>query len=98
MVMPHGPAAGKLLIQDGASGSVSFLDVLLKWPLLVVHGVSAGIYVPSLVALGAGYYMGGVPGQGQSWQTYAMAYGAAGVGYYAGLMFEDRTVQGAKTL
>ena len=75
------------------------IDVLLKWPLLLVDDVQYGMYIPALVALGAGYYIGGgLPGQGQSLQTYAMAYGAAGAGYYGGLMFSQRGAPGLKKM
>lgn len=73
-----------------AAKGASLIDVVLKWPLLLVDDVQYGMYIPALIALGAGYYIGGVPLQGQSMQTYAMAYGAAGLGYYAGLMVSQR--------
>ncbi len=80
-----------------ASQHASILDVILKWPLLLVSDAQYGMYVPAVVALGAGYYVGGgLPGAGQSYQTYAMAYGAAGLGYYAGLMFSQRGAPGMK--
>ncbi len=71
----------------GSAGGVSLLDVVLKWPLLAVSEVQNGSFIPTLVALGAGYYVGGgLPGGGQSLQTYAMAYAAAGLGMYGALM------------
>lgn len=79
-----------------AAQHASILDVILKWPLLLLSDVQYGMYVPAIVALGAGYYVGGVPLQGQSLQTYAMAYGAAGLGYYGGLMFSQRGAPGLK--
>lgn len=81
-----GPAAGKFLDLEYSGGGVSIIDAVLKWPLLALSEVQNGGYIPAVLALGAGYYVGGVPGQGQSLQTYAMAYGAAGLGLYAGLM------------
>lgn len=75
----------------------SLIDVVLKWPLLLLSDVQYGMYVPAVIALGAGYYVGGgLPGAGQSYQTYAMAYGAAGLGYYAGLMYSQRGAPGLK--
>ena len=83
------PHTSPMLLQSSMHASI--LDVVLKWPLLLVNDVQYGMYIPAVVALGAGYYVGGgLPGGGQSWQTYAMAYGAAGLGYYAGLMFSQR--------
>lgn len=77
------------------SQHASILDVIIKWPLLLLNDVQYGMYVPAIVALGAGYYVGGgLPGGGQSLQTYAMAYGAAGLGYYGGLMFSQRGAPG----
>ncbi len=87
----HGPAAGKFENMTGAS-LPSAVSVILKWPLLLFGDVEYGIYIPAIVALGAGYYVGGVPLQGQALQTYAMAYGAAGLGYYAGLMLTGNRV------
>lgn len=85
----NGPAAGKYESLVDAKNA-SLIDVVLKWPLLMLDDVQYGMYIPALIALGAGYYVGGVPLQGQSLQTYAMAYGAGGLGYYAGLMVSQR--------
>lgn len=77
----------------------SALDVILKWPLIAVGDVSRfGRYLPIVVALGAGYYVVGVPGAGQSLQTYAMGYGAAGLGYYAGIMFDNSSAGSSMSL
>jgi len=83
--MSNGPAAGKF-DSLGSASLPSIVSVVLKWPLFLYGDVMYGMYIPAIVALGAAYYVGGVPGSGQSLQTYAMAYGAGGVGYYAGLM------------
>ncbi len=72
---------------DSVGGGIGLLDILLKWPLLAVYQVQNGGYIPAALALGAAYYVGGgLPGNGQSMQTYAMAYGAGGLAMYAGLM------------
>ncbi len=82
----HGPAAGKF-DSLGSASLPSAISVILKWPLFMLNDVQYGMYIPAALALGAAYYVGGgLPGGGQSMQTYAMAYGAGGVGYYAGLM------------